>query len=106
MNPALIAIISTVAKGLIGKDNHETYEKGTGKERPLILSRRSINMVVIAASVSIAGFLGFNIPEADITGVLDAGSAIVATFEQNKLLLLTAWSSVMTLIGHFKRKKG
>lgn len=105
MIPALIPIFMTVVKGLIGRDNHKTYEKGTGKKRPIILSRRSINMAVVAFSVAVAGWLGFDVPSTAITGVLDAGGAIVDTFEQNKLLLLTAWSSVMTLIGYFKRRK-
>lgn len=105
MSPAMIATGMAIVKGVFGLNTRDKYEEKTGKARPLALSRRAINSTVAMASVFIAGLLGFDVPEVAITGVLASGGALVDLFTQNKILLITAWSSVTTLIGYFKRKK-
>ena len=99
--PTLIAL----ARGLFMLNTTKKYEVATGKERPMALSRRVIHMTLAAGSMLVATLLGIQIPEADVASLGAAIGAVVDTFEQNKALIVTLFSSLGTCVGHFKRKK-
>ncbi len=92
-------------KGFWMLNNRDKYEEETGTARPAALSRRAIHMSLAGVSLVASVFMGIQIPEAQIAGAADAVIAIMDTFEQNKALALTAWSSVGVIVGHFRRKK-
>ena len=102
MNPQ---IIFAVVKGLFMLNTRDKFEAKTGKARPKALSRRAIHTALASSSLIVSMVLGVQIPEVDIMNAANAVTAIVDTFEQNKALVLTAWSSIGVLVGYFRRKK-
>lgn len=92
-------------RGLIMLNTRDKYEDTTGKERPMALSRRVIHVTLAGVSMAAAALLGIQIPEVDVASLGAAIGAVVDTFEQNKALIVTLFSSLGTCVGYFKRKK-
>ena len=106
MNPAMIATVFALIKGVAGFNTRDKFEESTGIARPKLLARRSIGTIIIVLS-AIAGVVsGSPVPEVATAALTANFTQVFDTVTSSIPIMTAAWGSVVTLVGFFKRKKG